>query len=393
MPGTRPQTTAVAPSAEDKTVQEDRGDAVATPHASVRAIAGPTLVALAFFAGVALLAGSTDGFRFCELVHIGPRVQPSLLVPCEREAGPGYDGQFYFAIAHDPFLTRPETATSLDDSLRYRRILYPLTAWLLSAGQPAALPYALVLINVVAATTLVALAAATAVRAGRSAWWALLLAIFGGVWLPITRDLTEPLQLALLAAGMMTGSATLVLLAGFAKETAGVALTTETARGLLRRQRGVAVRFGAGALVLVAWVIFVRAAVHGSADRTLEGQFLRPPGAPLFVLADSLPNEPARFVVTAIALAICVLAIARIARVRDGAAVAGAAYAAVELGAGYDNWQEPLAVFRAMAGAVVLVYLSWCAARDRIGFVALVLAAGSGILSAVGVFASTVAYR
>ena len=111
------------------------------------------------------------------------------------------------------------------------------------------------------------------------------------------------------------------------------------------------------------------------------------------MLADSLPKEPARFLVTAIALAVCALAVARVARVRDGAAVAGAAYAAVELGAGYDNWQEPLAVFRAMAGAVVLVYLSWCVARDRVGLIALVLAAASGILSAVGVVASIVAYR
>jgi hypothetical protein len=362
-------------------------------RATARATAAPTLVALAFFASVALLAGSSDGFRFCELIHIGPRVRADLLAPCERQAGPGYDGQFYFAIAHDPFLTRPDTAASLDDSLRYRRILYPLTAWLLAGGQPAALPYTLELVNVAAATALIAIAATAAVRAGRSAWWALVLAVFGGVWLPITRDLTEPLQLVLLAAGMISGSAAIVLLGGFAKETAGVALATQAVGGLLRRQRGVVLRFGAAALVLVAWAIFVRAAVHGSADSTLEGQFLRPPGAPLLVLADSLPNEPAHFLVTAIALAICGLAIARIAHVRDGAAVGGAVYAAVELGAGYDNWQEPLAVFRAMAGAVVLVYLSWCGARDRLGLIALALAAVSGILTAVGVVASLIGFR
>jgi len=111
------------------------------------------------------------------------------------------------------------------------------------------------------------------------------------------------------------------------------------------------------------------------------------------VLADSLFKEPTRFLVTAIALAICVVAIVRVARVRDGAAVAGAAYAAVELGAGYDNWQEPLAVFRAMAGAVVLVYLSWCAARDRLGSIVLMLAAASGILSALGMVASVIWLR
>ncbi len=46
----------------------------------------------------------------------------------------GYDGQFYHFIAHDPFL-RDDTARFVDNPrVRWRRILVPLTAWLLAFG-------------------------------------------------------------------------------------------------------------------------------------------------------------------------------------------------------------------------------------------------------------------
>src|SRR5207249_3234378 len=184
---------------------------LALMRAAARAAAAPALASLAFFLGVALAAGREDGFRYCAMIRIGGFVDESLVAPCPRpQAGTGYDGQFYFAIAHDPFLTRPETAASLDDSaLRYRRILYPLAAWLLAAGSWPLLPYTLVAVNVIAATALVAIAALAASRAGRSPWWSLALAAFGGVWMPVARDLTEPLQLVFLAAAMTAASATL----------------------------------------------------------------------------------------------------------------------------------------------------------------------------------------
>ncbi|HEV3333166.1 MAG TPA: hypothetical protein VG096_19400 [Bryobacteraceae bacterium] len=47
---------------------------------------------------------------------------------------PGFDGQFYHFIAHDPFL-RKDTSQFVDDpGFRWRRILVPLMAWLLALG-------------------------------------------------------------------------------------------------------------------------------------------------------------------------------------------------------------------------------------------------------------------
>ena len=342
----------------------------------------PAAIATVMFIGFALAAGHTDHFRFCDLIRVGHFVRPSVLEPCPAHPGViGYDGQFYFAIAHDPFLRNPDTVASLDDTLRYRRILYPVSAWLLSAGHPALLPYTLILVNVIAAGALIAVLSAVALRSQLNPYWALLVALFGGVWMPITRDLTEPLQLVFLAAGMAAGSAGLVLLASLAKETAAVALVTELLRTLRARLWRQAGAFTAATIAVLGWVIFVRFFVSGARESSIFAQFLHPPGAPLFVLAGTVPGEPARFLLVAGGLAICVLVVARLKFVRNPAALAAAAYAAVELGAGAANWHDTVDLYRQMAGAVVLVFISWAQSKDRLGVIALWLGAAMGVVS------------
>ena len=46
----------------------------------------------------------------------------------------GFDGQFYHLIAHDPFLSKGYSASVDNPRLRWRRILVPLTAFLLALG-------------------------------------------------------------------------------------------------------------------------------------------------------------------------------------------------------------------------------------------------------------------
>lgn len=344
----------------------------------------PAAVALIIYTAIVLAGGATDHFRFCDLIRVGHFLRPGVLGPCPAHpSAAGYDGQFYFAIAHDPFLRNPDTAASLDDSLRYRRILYPLAAWLVSAGRASLLPYSMVLINIVAGAALIAVLAATAMRLRLSPWWALLVAVFGGVWMPIARDLTEPLQLLFLAIGMSAGSAIALLLASLAKETAVVALVSETLRTLRARLWRRAGAFGLAALAVVGWTLFVRFFVSGPHESSIFAQFLRPPGAPLILLAQTVPTEPTRSILIAGGLAICMLVVVRLARVRDGAALAAAVYAAVELGAGAESWHDPVDFYRQMAGAVVLVFVSWAQARDRLGFVVLWLGALTGGFSAL----------
>jgi len=71
------------------------------------------------------------------LFHTGSYLRLPPAIAAEdtfRFQGPGYDGQFYHFVAHDPFL-RAGTQQYVDNPrLRWRRILVPALAWLLAAG-------------------------------------------------------------------------------------------------------------------------------------------------------------------------------------------------------------------------------------------------------------------
>lgn len=342
-------------------------------------------MALAFFILLGVRAGAGDGFRFLHPIQLGQTFSnPVLLLPGQHpQPGVGYDGQFVFYIAEDPFLRNPAIANSLDNSLRYRRILLPFLAWAISLGHREWLPPVLVFVNALAATAVVALAALASTRARRSPWPALSLAVFPGLWIPVLLDLTEPLHLVLLEAGVMSGSAVLLLLSGLAKETTAIAMATEFWRAVLARSYAAAARQAIGAAVLIAWTLFVFVAVKGTRESTLGGHLLDPPGAPVLAMLRSFHGESARFVLVTAAVLLCVLAIARLAWARDAATWASAAYALVALAAGTDTWIDPTAYFRVLAGAVVLAFLSWCVVRDRVGAVLLILATTTGVVSLV----------
>jgi hypothetical protein len=98
------------------------------------------VVTLAAFAGLWSTVHATYGGDWTGLFCTGSRYAAKMqaLPPVYAIPGStGYDGQFYRVVAHDPFL-RAEYWHAIDRAeLRYRRILVPLAAWLLAAGQPA----------------------------------------------------------------------------------------------------------------------------------------------------------------------------------------------------------------------------------------------------------------
>jgi len=116
----------------------------------------------------------------------------------------GYDGQFYYRMGRNPArLHWSAYGVTLDEWYRLVRIGYSALAWLGSGGVPAALPYALVIINVLAIGAIGALGGALAQQAGRHAVWGLLLAGYFGFATSVARDLTEPLAAACLLAGIL----------------------------------------------------------------------------------------------------------------------------------------------------------------------------------------------
>jgi hypothetical protein len=123
----------------------------------------------------------------------------------------GYDGQFAYFIARDPvggwrYCDAP--------AYRYQRILYPLLAWALALGKPAAVPWTLILVNLAAVAMGTYFTEQLLVSHGVSRWYAIAYGLYGGVVAGLRLNLTEPLAYGLLQGGIWT----------WAKKKHGVAL-------------------------------------------------------------------------------------------------------------------------------------------------------------------------
>jgi hypothetical protein len=116
----------------------------------------------------------------------------------------GYDGQFYYRLALDPAnLRRTALGITMDSPYRLQRIGYPALAWLVSLGQHAWVPVALVLVNVLALGAIGLVGGMLAHDSGRHALWGLLLAGYFGFFISAGCDLTEPLGAACLLGGVL----------------------------------------------------------------------------------------------------------------------------------------------------------------------------------------------
>ncbi|MBV9280600.1 MAG: hypothetical protein JOZ41_11000 [Chloroflexi bacterium] len=138
------------------------------------------------------------GHRYAFVPHVRPLFTPDPTYPY-AVGNDGYDGQFAYYIALDPVGARAH----LDRvNYRYTRILYPMTARLLSLGHAELVPYMLVVINwlAIAAGTLVV--ALWLGRTGLSPWLSLVYGLSPGLFVCLQRDLEEPLAYALVALAM-----------------------------------------------------------------------------------------------------------------------------------------------------------------------------------------------
>ena len=152
--------------------------------------------------------------------------------------GAGWDGQYFYRLALDPFdLHRTAFGITLDTPYRLQRIGYPALAWLAAAGRVGLVPWTLLGVNVLALGALGGLGAVLARDSGRHPMWGLLFAGYWGFPFSLSWDLTGAAEAALLVATLLAlrrhrpGLATVALtVAVLTKETslilvAAVALT------------------------------------------------------------------------------------------------------------------------------------------------------------------------
>jgi hypothetical protein len=144
----------------------------------------------------------------------------------------GYDGQFYYRLALDPF-THQQTAYGVridTPAYRQQRILYPLLAALLSFGRPSLAPLALIGVNYLALCGVALLGGRAAQQQGAHALWGVAFALFPGFLLSLSRDTVEIVQALFLLAAVLALDRGRPYLAGIsltlavlAKETALIA--------------------------------------------------------------------------------------------------------------------------------------------------------------------------
>jgi hypothetical protein len=131
---------------------------------------------------------------------------PTLMFPRPHHVrGKGYDGQFYYRFAFNPFNWHSTAyGITIDHAYRYTRIGYSVAAWLLSGfGHGRLLPVVLVLVNLACVAAMGWLGAVFARDAGRHALWGLLFAAYFGLVISVGRDTSEPLADACLLGGLL----------------------------------------------------------------------------------------------------------------------------------------------------------------------------------------------
>jgi len=75
-------------------------------------------------------------------------------------SGSGYDGQFYYRLALDPFdLRHTAYGITFDNAYRVQRITYSLLVWLAAGGRHGLVSRSLVLVNVLALAVLAGVSA------------------------------------------------------------------------------------------------------------------------------------------------------------------------------------------------------------------------------------------
>jgi hypothetical protein len=194
----------------------------------------PILAAHSFDPTVLIVAGD----RF---VTAGHTPTPIII----RPHSDGYDGQFYYRLALSPFLPQ-ENAFGIDlahPAWRMQRILLPLLARWLAFGNPAAIPWAFLVLN---AAGIFVIATTASWLARRLDWpWFVPAAI--AIWpawlIALTHDTTE-----IVAAALLLGALAAYFARCFAAYAVLIALAT------LTRETSILLAAGIAACEAWAWL-------------------------------------------------------------------------------------------------------------------------------------------
>lgn len=119
----------------------------------------------------------------------------------------GYDGMYFYRYAVAPFskdqrygLRRGDAGIIVDNPVYRRgRVVYPMAAWLMALGQPKAIPWTLIGVNILAFILLVFIVNQIAHHQQWPGYVAIIPLLISGLWMSLARDLSDLLAVTLLA--------------------------------------------------------------------------------------------------------------------------------------------------------------------------------------------------
>lgn len=264
----------------------------------------PVLATAVAYAAFTLLGLALHGGSPLWFVWIGTRWSDGV-----AGGTSGYDGQFAYYLARDGWAALPHL-----DAPAYRmsRILYPLLAALLSAGNLAVLPWAMLAVNYVAVVAGTAVLARWLAARAVTPWWVLAYAACGGLVFAYSRDCTEPLAYALAAAGTVAwlerrsslGWIALTL-SPLARESTVLFAAALACAALARRRWREVLLLATTAAPMLLWQAYLMAHVPSPASEIASR--LELPLAGAFPLADLDPGRLAALLLLGLPIAALLL--------------------------------------------------------------------------------------
>jgi hypothetical protein len=258
----------------------------------------------------------TRGYNALDFVHLGT-------VWAKHDPGGywGYDGQFYYQLAHDPI----RAYQYMDNApYRYQRIFYPLVVAAFSLGLAPLIPYAMLLVNGVAIVLSVEIMSRLLVKHQLSPWLSLPVGLYFGQAAAFLFNTAEPFMLFLVCAGFwliverrISWAALCMGLAALTRETSVIFAGGYVAYFLLRKEwKSAALFAGIGVLPILLWLLALRL-IFGTTGVTFAPPFEHFPFAGLFYYS----NAPRKFWLLVILMFIptlmsCLLALSELMRGR-----------------------------------------------------------------------------
>jgi hypothetical protein len=177
----------------------------------------------------------------------------------------GFDGQFFYYLAYDPFLTRPQTAKALDSPfLRAKRILYPLVARLIVIKKQW-IPLGMFLTQILSLLSIVVLSALLLKEADLSPFWAFCISVSFPLLVSVETLTSETLATAfffLTIWGYRNSRKTItwigICLGILTKEPGLAILAAIVGSQILNRRWKDALFYGTAIIPFVLWYAFLR---------------------------------------------------------------------------------------------------------------------------------------